>query len=161
MLALLAEQPHHGYSIISELSGRSGGLWRPSPGSVYPVLALLKDEGLVTSAETDGRRVFTLSDTGRAYVDEHAEELNDPWSPKDTGHRRRAASLFDGVRSLGSAAREVAHNGTDAQVEQARAALDDTRKALYRILAEDTAKDGASTAGADPKPSDHDDTASA
>jgi DNA-binding PadR family transcriptional regulator len=140
VLALLAEEPQHGYAVIGQLAERSGGLWRPSPGSIYPVLAQLEEEGLVTSDTTEGRKVFALTEAGRTYVAEHGDELREPWTPAQTRHRDRAVTLFDAVRSLGSASKEVARNGSDAQVEQARAVLDEARRSLYRILAEEPAE---------------------
>ena len=137
VLTLLAEEPQHGYAVIGLLAERSGGLWRPSPGSIYPVLAQLEEEGLVTSDTTDGRKVFRLTDEGRAYVAEHSDELREPWTPAQTRHRDRAVTLFDAVRSLGNASKEVARNGSDAQVEQARGVLDEAKRSLYRILAEE------------------------
>jgi DNA-binding PadR family transcriptional regulator len=138
VLALLSEEPQHGYAIIGALAERSGGLWRPSPGSIYPVLGQLQDEGLVTSDQSGGRKVFALTDAGRTFVDEHAEELKEPWGTGETRRRDRAVSLFDAVRALGGAAREVARNGTDDQVQRARQLVDDARKSLYRVLAEDS-----------------------
>ena len=140
VLALLAEEPQHGYAVIGQLAERSGGLWRPSPGSIYPVLAQLEEDGLVTSDTTEGRKVFALTDAGRTYVAEHSDELREPWTPAQTRHRDRAVTLFDAVRSLGSAAKEVARNGSDAQVEHARAVLDEARRSLYRILAQEPAE---------------------
>jgi len=137
VLALLAEEPMHGYAVLGQLAERSGGLWRPSPGSVYPVLAQLQEEGLVAADEADGRKVFALTDAGRAYVDEHADELREPWTAAESRHRDRAVTLFDTMRGLGGAVREVARSGSDAQVEAARAALDGARRSIYRILAED------------------------
>ena len=136
VLTLLAEEPQHGYAVIGQLAERSGGLWRPSPGSIYPVLAQLEEDGLVTSDTSEGRKVFALTDAGRTYVAEHGDELHEPWTPAQTRHRDRAVTLFDAVRSLGNATKEVARNGSDAQVEQARAVLDEARRSLYRILAE-------------------------
>ena len=78
VLVLLAEQPRHGYEIIRELAERSGGVWRPSPGSIYPTLKQLAHEGLIQADKGEGRRVFELTDTGRTYVEEHAEELAAP-----------------------------------------------------------------------------------
>jgi len=140
VLALLAEQPQHGYAVIGQLAERRGGLWRPSPGSIYPVLAQLEEDGLVTADTTEGRKVFALTDAGRTYVAEHGDELREPWTPAQTRHRDRAVTLFDAVRSLGSATKEVARNGSDAQVEQARAVLDEARRSLYRILAQEPAE---------------------
>ena len=137
VLALLAEEPLHGYAVIGLLAERSGGLWRPSPGSVYPVLAQLQEEGLVTAEEADGRKVFALTDAGRAHVAEHADELREPWTAAESRHRDRAVTLFDTMRGLGGAVREVARGGTEAQVEAARAVLEGARRSIYRILAED------------------------
>ena len=137
VLALLAEEPLHGYAVIGLLAERSGGLWRPSPGSVYPVLAQLQEEGLVTAEEADGRKVFALTDAGRAHVAEHADELREPWTAAESRHRDRAVTLFDTMRGLAGAVREVARGGSEAQVEAARAVLDGARRSIYRILAED------------------------
>ena len=139
VLALLAEEPLHGYAVIGLLAERSGGLWRPSPGSVYPVLAQLQEGGLVTAEEADGRKVFALTDAGRAHVAEHADELREPWTAAGSRHRDRAVTLFDTMRGLGGAVREVARGGSEAQVEAARSVLDGARRSIYRILAEDPA----------------------
>jgi DNA-binding PadR family transcriptional regulator len=129
----------HGYAVIGLLAERSGGLWRPSPGSVYPVLAQLQEEGLVAAEEADGRKVFALTDAGRAHVAEHADELREPWTAAESRHRDRAVTLFDTMRGLGGAVREVARGGTESQVEAARAVLEGARRSIYRILAEDPA----------------------
>src|ERR1700731_1843201 len=79
ILALLAEQPMHGYQIIQELTERSGGAWRPSPGSVYPTLQQLEDEGLVRAVQTEaGRRVHELTEAGRAEAAATGRE-SAPW----------------------------------------------------------------------------------
>src|SRR5215210_6404897 len=77
LLVLLAEEPRNGYGLMQEIEQRSEGVWRPSPGSVYPALQLLEDEGLVRAEERDGSRVFTLTDTGREYVE--SNDLGAPW----------------------------------------------------------------------------------
>src|SRR4051812_34325932 len=74
VLAILAEEPGHGYEIIQRLEAKSQGAWRPSPGSVYPMLQLLEDEGLVQSAERDGKRVFQITDAGRQEAGQRVEE---------------------------------------------------------------------------------------
>ena len=74
MLRLLAERPMHGYELITEFEERSGGRWRPSPGSVYPTLAQLEDEGLVRSVDDGGRKRFELTDAGRTWLDEHSDD---------------------------------------------------------------------------------------
>lgn len=139
VLALLAEQPMHGYQIISELAERSNGAWRPSPGSVYPVLQQLQDEGLVRVEETDGRRVVHLTDAGREYVEQHADELTAPWEAVGAAHSTQTMDLMTSVRAVTGAAWQVAQAGTDAQQEQAARLLGETRRNLYLILAEDPA----------------------
>src|SRR6202044_4097031 len=85
-LALLAEGPMNGYQIIQEISERSGGVWRPSPGSVYPALQQLEDEGLIRAEAADGgRRAYHLTEEGRAYADSHADELRAPWDQVSGG----------------------------------------------------------------------------
>jgi DNA-binding PadR family transcriptional regulator len=137
ILALLAEEPRHGYAVMTELSARSGGLWRPSPGSVYPVLQQLQDEGLVASRDSEGRKVFELTDAGRRYVEEHAEELQEPWQVADHGPRTRVQSLMRATAGLGAAVEQVARHGDDEQAAKALAVLEDARRAMYRILAGD------------------------
>src|SRR5271157_3954308 len=73
-LLLLAEEPRNGYQIMQEVEERSGGVWRPSPGSVYPALQQLEDEGLIRSEEVDGRKLFALTDAGRELVTERGDE---------------------------------------------------------------------------------------
>jgi DNA-binding PadR family transcriptional regulator len=136
VLALLSEEPRHGYAIMTELTERSGGLWRPSPGSVYPVLQQLQDEGLVTAEESDGRKVFSLTATGRQLVEASPAEFAEPWSVAGPGPRQRVQTLFEGMTALGSATQQVARLGSAGQAERARAVLDEARRALYRILAE-------------------------
>jgi DNA-binding PadR family transcriptional regulator len=157
VLALLAEEPLHGYAIIGLLAERSGGLWRPSPGSVYPVLTQLEGEGLVSADESSGRKVFSLTDAGRAYVEEHAAELREPWSVARSRHRDRAAALFHTMRGLGAAVQEVARHGDETQVEAARSLLDDTRRGLYRSLA-DRSEQAEGSAAAEPADEEPDET---
>lgn len=137
VLALLAEEPRHGYAIMSEITERSAGVWRPSPGSVYPVLQQLQDEGLVTVAESEGRRVFSLTDTGRAYVEEHRAAIGRPWESADPGRGPRTRALAEGMAALAAAVHQVAGFADDAQAARAAAALEETRRIMYRILAGD------------------------
>ena len=138
ILLLLAEQPRHGYELIQEITERSQGFWTPSPGSVYPTLQALEDEGLVTLDAVDGRRTASLTEAGRGYVAEHAERLGQPWAAQaDAGPalalRREALAVRDAVG-------QVVRVGTPAQQTAAAATLAATRKELYRILAEDGAE---------------------
>jgi DNA-binding PadR family transcriptional regulator len=135
-LALLAEGPRNGYQIIQEIGERSGGVWRPSPGSVYPALSQLEDEGLIRAEERDGRRQFVLTDEGRAYVESHKDELAAPWETVSDSVTDEMMELRSLVGQVAAAAMQVSHAGTPAQIAQARKILADTRKALYRILAD-------------------------
>jgi DNA-binding PadR family transcriptional regulator len=137
-LALLAEEPRNGYQIIQEISARSGGVWQPSPGSVYPALQQLEDEGLIQAEDAEGgRKSFTLTDEGRSYLAEHADEVNAPWeivAGREHGSIREMRALMG---QLAMAAMQVTQAGSDAQVTEAQRILKDTRRSLYRILAAD------------------------
>jgi DNA-binding PadR family transcriptional regulator len=137
-LALLAEEPRNGYQIIQEIAARSGGVWQPSPGSVYPALQQLEDEGLIRAEGAEsGRKAFSLTDEGRAYMTEHADEVNAPWeivAGREHGGIREMRSL---IGQLAMAAMQVTNAGSDAQVAQAQQILKDSRRSLYRILAAD------------------------
>ena len=144
VLALLAEKPMHGYQIISEIAERSGGAWKPSAGSVYPTLQLLADEGLITAEESAGRKTYTLTEMGRAEAATSADRA--PWPTgssgsgsggcgrRDFGH---AGPLAKSGMELAQAAAQVGRTGTPEQVEQAVEILDDARRRLYSILAQD------------------------
>jgi DNA-binding PadR family transcriptional regulator len=135
ILVVLEEEPMTGYGLMEEIESRSEGVWRPSPGSVYPVLAQLEDEGLVRAEEDQGRKRFALTDDGRAYVAEHRDKLGQPWAGlgEEVGEGR--LGLRDEVGQLMAALQQVATAGNDEQVDQARKILEDARRALYRILA--------------------------
>ncbi len=135
ILALLAEQPRNGYQIMQELESRSRGMWRPSPGSVYPALQLLEDEGMVRAQEGAGGRVFELTEKGRKVVDEQAEQA--PWESAASHADDKSFELFGLAGQIGAAASQVLQTGNEAQIAEARKTLIATRRALYRILAED------------------------
>jgi DNA-binding PadR family transcriptional regulator len=135
LLVLLAEEPRNGYGLIQEIESRSEGVWRPSPGSVSPALQLLEDEGLIRSEERDGRSVLTLTDEGRKHVEEN--DLGAPWEAVRDEQGQGLHELRDLLMQVGTAAWQVAQAGTEAQVAEARRILGETRRALYRILAED------------------------
>jgi DNA-binding PadR family transcriptional regulator len=136
-LALIAEQPMNGYQIIQEIGERSGGVWRPSPGSIYPALQQLEDEGLIRAEAADGgRRAYQLTDEGRTYAEAHADELRAPWDDLG-GPGGPAMEMRSLIGQVGMAAFQVVSAGTEAQAAQARQVLTETRKSLYRILAAD------------------------
>jgi DNA-binding PadR family transcriptional regulator len=138
-LLLLAEEPRNGYQLMQEIEQRSGGVWRPSPGSVYPALAQLEDEGLVSVEEQDGRRAYVLTDAGRAYVDERRGELAAPWEEMTESVDDDVTSLFKEMRQVGMAAGQIGHIGSPHQITAARSVLANARRALYTLLAEDEA----------------------
>ncbi|HET6613939.1 MAG TPA: PadR family transcriptional regulator [Kofleriaceae bacterium] len=143
ILLLLDEQPLNGYQIIQELSQRSDGAWRPSPGSIYPALAQLSDENLVRPDESGVGKVFELTDEGRAYVAANREQLGQPWNAVGhADHLRDARELFGLMHQVGAAAMMVMQTGTEDQVAQVRQILTATRKSLYRMLAEDDPDEG-------------------
>lgn len=140
ILTLLAEEPMHGYQIIRELGERSGGVWKPSPGSVYPTLAQLEDEGLVSARQQEGKRVFELTDAGRAYHDSRDNQGPAPWEIATEDDDARHA-LHKLAMSVGAAVMQVAHVGADAQLAQASKILEETRRKLYRLLADEPSGD--------------------
>ncbi len=142
LLRLLAEEPRNGYQLMQAIEERSDGLWRPSPGSVYPTLAQLEDEGLIRSVEADGARRFEITDAGREHVASRGDEPA-PWEPAPEDADNPVAELAPLVIPIGKAAFEVGTVGDRAQRDRARAVLTETRRALYRILAEDADETGA------------------
>ncbi len=134
LLAALLDGSAHGYELMGRLEESSGGVWRPSPGSVYPTLQLLEDEGLVRSVEEGDRRVYELTDAGREQADPEvlADLAGGEDQPGMVGHR----TLRDAVRQLHLAAKQVAIAGDSDQVERATAIVRDARQALYRMLGE-------------------------
>ena len=140
-LLLLAEQPRNGYQIMQEVKERSEGVWRPSPGSVYPTLQQLEDEGLVRSLESDGQRLLELTDAGRSALEEREKDATPPWEEMAVGAGAHTLELGSLVRQIGLATMQVGQVGTDAQIEEARKILTDSRRSLYRILAEGDEKD--------------------
>ena len=133
LLLLLAEEPRNGYGLMQEIEQRSGGAWRPSPGSVYPTLAQLEDEGLVRATEAEGGRRFEITDDGRQQVAERGEQPP-PWEMPAEHH---GASLWWEFAQLAKATKQIADVGDEQQVADAQKIVADARRALYRILAED------------------------
>ncbi|GAA1593042.1 PadR family transcriptional regulator [Kribbella sancticallisti] len=141
ILAVLAEQPMNGYQIIQEIAERSGGVWKPSPGSIYPTLQQLEDEGLVTADAATGRRTFTLTDEGRAYVAEHADEVSAPWEAMNATAEDDESGMKPLLGQVGTALWQIIAVGTPEQQTKARKALVDLRRTLYGILADDDEQD--------------------
>jgi len=135
ILLLLAEEPRNGYQIMQELEQRSGGIWRPSPGSVYPALQLLADEGLVTSEARGGGNVFDLTDAGRAHLAEQHESATPPWEAINAGATEEMIELRRVLMQTVDAVKQVVRTGNDAQRAAAVKLLEETRRSLYGILA--------------------------
>lgn len=135
VLLLLAEQPRHGYDLIQEIADRSSGTWTPSPGSIYPTLQILEDEGLVTIEKVEGRKTASLTDAGTEYVEANRTSLGTPW---DTGSDRSTdLAIRKEILALKDAAAQVVRVGSPAQYTAATTVLATARKELYRILAGD------------------------
>ena len=141
LLLLLAEEPRNGYGLMQEIEERSEGVWRPSPGSIYPVLSQLEDEGLVEATKEGSGRVFALTDAGREHVEERREELGEPWKAVSGGFPKEAGELRDLVFGIGAAAMQVVQAGTAEQRKRAVELLTEARRSLYRILSEDESAD--------------------
>jgi DNA-binding PadR family transcriptional regulator len=137
ILDVLAVEPMNGYQIIQQIAERSGGAWKPSPGSVYPTVQQLEDEGLVEGNEGAGRRLLQLTEEGRTYVAEHPEELAATWRPFDQPEGDEGpGDLKPVIGQVMGAVWQVVVSGTQQQRAEAAEILADTRRKLYGILAE-------------------------
>jgi DNA-binding PadR family transcriptional regulator len=139
ILRLLAEEPMHGYQIMSELSSRTDGMWQASPGSIYPTLNQLEDEDLVRAEERDGKKVYALTDDGRTKVESSDDEA--PWDRFSSPYSSGLMALRDAGFQLGAAVMQVARAGSDDQAARAREVLDEARRRIYEILAGDEGTD--------------------
>ncbi|MER6675380.1 PadR family transcriptional regulator [Streptomyces sp. NPDC000983] len=135
ILALLKERPMHGYEMIREITERSGGAWKPSPGSVYPTLQLLEDEGLISSASEGGKKLFSLTEAGRTAADEGPEA---PWEEAARGVDWEAVNdIRQAGFGLMEAFGQVWKTGSKEQREKAISVINEARKKLYLILADE------------------------
>lgn len=135
-LLLLAEEPRNGYQIMQEVQERSEDVWRPSPGSVYPALQQLEDEGLIRSQEDDGRKVFAITDAGSKLVAERPADSPAPWDEMSGDVSPQVHELAKLMRDVAFAFSQVMRTGSDPQVGAAREVLAGARRDLYRILAD-------------------------
>jgi len=136
LLTLLAEEPRNGYQLMQEIDRRSGGVWRPSPGSVYPALQQLEDEGLVRAEAEGSRKLFHLTDEGRAAVEARDPAEGAPWDTERGPVDDRVLDLMNAARQAGMALVQIAQVGDEAQIAAAREVLADARRRLYGILAD-------------------------
>jgi DNA-binding PadR family transcriptional regulator len=147
ILAVLAEEPLNGYQVIGQIAERSGGAWRPSPGSVYPTISQLEDEGLIESDDERGRRTLRLTEDGRAYLADHADEVTEVWAPFDgrgapkdaaetDAHPPDFSSLKPELGRVMNAVWQIISTGTEQQRRDAIGVLVEARRSLYGILAD-------------------------
>jgi DNA-binding PadR family transcriptional regulator len=125
----------HGYEMMQELSDRTQGLWQPSPGSIYPALQLLEDQGVVRSESADGRRQFTLTDAGRAELKSHPQGAT-PWETMVGQADQGEVTLHRTIRNVLMAVTQVIQAGTPEQKTRAGELLNELRRQMYLLLAE-------------------------
>jgi DNA-binding PadR family transcriptional regulator len=132
---MLAEEPLNGYQLMQAIEERSGGRWRPSPGSVYPSLAQLEDERLVRAIERDEMKLFEITDAGR----KHLEERHDHTPPWEDDEPDTVSDFKSQIKQIAIAWSQVVRAGNEAQIARAGETLADARRKLYLILAEEEA----------------------
>ncbi|MDQ3615106.1 MAG: PadR family transcriptional regulator [Actinomycetota bacterium] len=136
ILDVLAVEPMNGYQVIAQIAERSAGAWKPSPGSVYPTLSQLEDEGLVEERAGESRRLLQLTAEGRTYVEEHADEIAATWSAFDEAEMAETGELKPVIGQVMSAVWQIVVSGNAQQQGEAAEILADTRRRLYGLLAE-------------------------
>ena len=136
VLLLVEDEPRNGYQLMQELEQRSDGAWRPSPGSMYPALQLLADEGFILGEQREGGTVYSLTDAGRKHLDENRERFGEPWRQAGEGVPDDVRELMHLAMQVGIATRQVTHAGSEEQRKAAAELLSETRRKLYGILAE-------------------------
>jgi DNA-binding PadR family transcriptional regulator len=147
IISLLSEGPRNGYQIIQEINERTGGLWRVSSGSVYPTISQLEDEGLIEPTDGDGRKLFGLTQAGREYAEQNAEQLARLWEVGAEDARLGEFLQYrELIGQLAAATRQVYDVGTQAQREEAKQVLTRARQSMYKLLAADAAEDAAEPA---------------
>ena len=136
ILDVLAVEPMNGYQIIQQIAERTAGAWKPSPGSVYPTVQQLEDEGLVEGMEGAGRRLLRLTEEGQRYVEEHPDELAATWRTFEEPAEDSTPDLKPVIGQVMSAVWQVVTSGTRQQQAEAAEILADTRRRLYGLLAD-------------------------
>ncbi len=133
ILKLLRDKPRHGYEVMKELEERMHGCYSPSPGTVYPTLQWLEDEGLVVAKDVEGKKVYEITDTGRAFLDEHKDTVEDIFDRvRETVERTVGGSMVEVNRALGQLVKTVYRTGWKAS--------DEARKRVAEALAKATAE---------------------
>jgi len=137
LLEMIAEKPQHGYELIKTLEQRYGGFYRPSPGTVYPTLQLLEEEGSVTSETVDGKKIYTITEMGRKQLDERDHD-EDEWA----GRRKRFfaegkpkfVELSQSAMALFETVMQAARFGTPEQVKEVQDLLARTTQEVHTIM---------------------------
>ncbi|WP_262848434.1 PadR family transcriptional regulator [Mumia quercus] len=133
-LSVIADGPTNGYGLITTFAERTHGRWRPSPGSIYPVLRRLTEDGLIEPTDEQATQ-FRITDAGTAYLADRADDVAQAW--ESTNPRSQTQEdLHTSARKLVRAARQLDDDGTDDQRERAVAILDEARRRIYGLLAE-------------------------
>src|SRR6266699_2733018 len=133
ILKLLRDKPRHGYEVMKELEERMHGCYSPSPGTIYPTLQWLEDEGLVVAREVDGKKVYEITDTGRTFLDEHKDIVEDIFDRvTETVERTVGGSMAEVNRALGHLVKAVYRTGWKVESDEAR-------KSVAELLAKATA----------------------
>ena len=138
LLGLLSERPQHGYELIKELEARRGGFRRPSPGSVYPTLQMLEEGGYLTSEEVDGRRVYTITESGRQFLSDRNQQSGSSNADDSFGESKPSelVELRRTLIGLNDAVAQVARSGNLEQVNRVRELLAQVKREIYKLLAE-------------------------
>lgn len=135
VLLLLAEGPQHGYQLMQTITERTSGRWTPSPGAIYPTLSQLEDEGLVLTTPEGGRKLASLTEAGRAHVEEQSASWPDPFASPDAGADEEIPDLRAALHDLAGAVREAGRSASAAQLAEVTALLAGAKRSVYRILA--------------------------
>ena len=135
ILSLLSQEGQNGYRLMKSFDRATDGAWRPSPGSIYPTLTQLQDEGLIVAVGEGRSSEFQLTEAGRGYIVEHADELEQAWQSA-TGQSEQDLAFHSSVAKLHGAIEQFRFAATDEQRAAGVQAIDDARRALYLILAE-------------------------
>lgn len=138
LLSLLEEGPKHGYQLMKDLEARSGGLYRASAGAIYPTLQQLEDEGLITSEQADGRRVYKLTDAGKDELKKSADTVKKIWDRAQSWGEWApwmgpAAGMVAGPAAsvMKAAMRAATHAGDDPErIKRVREILERTKKEI-------------------------------
>ena len=136
ILDVLSAEPMNGYQVIQEIAERTGGVWKPSPGSVYPTVQQLEDEGLVEGVASERRRLLQLTAEGRRYVEEHPDEMAATWRAFEQAVEEEPSDLKPAIGQVMGAVWQIVTTGTRQQRAEAAEILADTRRRLYGLLAE-------------------------